>query len=221
MSHVDGAGIDRAMTSRSSEPAPGRAAANGLALLLERHRPELLHFLAARCGSVEEAHDVMQDLWIKVTSQPTGPIDNGRAYLFRMANNLVLDRARARQRAMRRERSWLEAEHGGIALPPEDLRDPGEPADEAIARKQEAQVLRDAIAGLPEGAGRALRLYRFDGMGQQQIAQVMGISRSGVEKHLALAMKRLRAALADCGSFVAAASSRQGAGDEPQRERGQ
>lgn len=212
------------MTSRSSEPVPEGLGPNGLALLLERHRPELLHFLTARSGSAEEARDVLQDLWIKVTSQPTGPIDNGRAYLFRMAHNLVLDRARARQRAMRRQRSWLEAEYGGVALPREDLRDPGEPADEAIARRQEAQVLHDAIARLPEGAGRALRLYRFDGMAQQQIAQVMGISRSGVEKHLALAMKRLRAALADCGCFAAAASSsgqQARSGDEPQKERGQ
>ena len=78
-------------------------AAGGLAGLLAGHRAELLRFLAARCGDAEEAQDLLQDLWIKASAQAEGPIANGRAYLFRMANNLVLDRRRAQQRAMRRD----------------------------------------------------------------------------------------------------------------------
>jgi RNA polymerase sigma-70 factor (ECF subfamily) len=62
---------------------------------------------------------------------------------------------------------------------------------------------------LPEGARRALLLYRFDGLGQAEIAKVMGISRSGVEKHLAVAMRHLRQRLADCGFFDANPSQGQ------------
>jgi RNA polymerase sigma-70 factor (ECF subfamily) len=201
------------------QDAPGHS---GLALMLEEYRSELLRFLTARCGSGDEAEDVLQDLWIKASSQPTGPIGNPRAYLYRMANNLVLDRLRGRQRAMRRERGWLEGENGGVAELPDLRVDPAEPVDEEITRRQEAQILHTAIAQLPEGAGRALRLYRFDGMGQAEIARAMGISRSGVEKHLALAMKHLRNALANCGSFAAAASQKRGAdnGDKPRMEQG-
>ncbi len=197
----------QAETEMPPTPQPPRA--SGLALVLEENRGALLQFLAARCGSADEAHDLLQDLWIKVGAQATGPIASPRAYLFRMANNLVLDRVRGRQRSMRRERAWLEAESGGVATSPEERPDFSEPADEAIARQQEADILQRAIAALPEGAGKALRLYRFDGLGQSEIARVMGISRSGVEKHLALAMKRLRQALADCGCFGPAPSSLQ------------
>lgn len=199
------------------------ADANGLVLLLDMHRAELLRFLTARCGSADEAEDALQEMWIKVSAQATGPILNGRAYLFRMANNLVLDRARGRRRSMRRERAWLESEGGGFVQMPEDRVDPSERADEAIAREQEAQVLRHAIANLPAGAQRALRLYRFEDVGQKEIAEIMGISRSGVEKHLALAMKRLRQALADCGSFEAVTSDDGGGlrGEQPQMEQGQ
>ncbi|TCM17064.1 RNA polymerase sigma-70 factor (ECF subfamily) [Novosphingobium sp. PhB165] len=205
-------------------PSPQPPRASGLALVLEENRRALLQFLAARCGSVDEAQDLLQDLWIKVGAQATGPVASPRAYLFRMANNLVLDRVRGQQRAMRRERVWLDTESGGSATAPEDRADPGEPADEAIARRQEAEILRGAIAALPEGAGKALRLYRFEGLGQSEIARVMGISRSGVEKHLALAMKRLRQALADCGCFGGATSSLYGAevrSESAQREQGQ
>lgn len=180
----------------------------GLGALFTRHRAELLRFLTARCGTPEEAEDFLQDLWLKVATQATGPIANGRAYLFRMANNLVLDQIRSRHRAMRRDRAWLE-ETGGGAVEPEHRPDPAEPADEALARQQEAALLEQAISALPAGAQRALRLYRLDGHTQAEVAQIMGISRSGVEKHLAVAMKHLRNALADCGWIGSAASNEQ------------
>lgn len=203
------------------EAEEDKASATGLGAMLEIHRAELLRFLCGRCGSMDEAQDVMQDLWIKASASTTGPIGNPRAYLFRMANNMVLDRLRATRRAMRRERVWMEADSDGVAQAPELRVDPAEPADEALSRRQEAEILQQAIAGLPEGAARALRMYRFAGMGQAEIAQVLGISRSGVEKHLAVAMRHLRAALANCGSFAAVPSDDHGAdGATPRMEQG-
>jgi RNA polymerase sigma-70 factor (ECF subfamily) len=159
-----------------------------------------LRFLVARCRSADDAQDLLHELWIKASTQPLGPISNGRAYLFRMANNLVLDQARLRHRAMVRDRNWLAADgHAEGAV--EDRPDPSQPADEALVREQEAALLRQAIAALPAGAQRALQLHRFEGLGQAEVAQVMGISRSGVEKHLAVAMKHLRNSLRNCGSW--------------------
>ena len=198
------------------DAAESNAATGGLVSLFGAHRAELLRFLAARCGNRDAAEDLLQDMWIKLSSLNAGPIATGRAYLFRMANTLVLDQLRTRQRAMRRDRGWLEAEGTGDEMP-EDRPDPTEPADEQIARRQEAELLEQAIATLPPGAQRALRLHRFEGYGQAEVAQIMGISRSGVEKHLAVAMKHLRNALADCGWFAIAASNAQGqsGGDIP------
>jgi RNA polymerase sigma-70 factor (ECF subfamily) len=132
-----------------------------------------------------------------------------------MANNLVFDAARGRRRSMARDHQWL-AHAGGGPAPPEDRPDPAIPADEAIARAQEIALLRQAIAALPPGAREALRLFRIEEKPQAEIARIMGISRSGVEKHLALAMRHLRKALANCGSDESAASSIHGTrGGEP------
>ncbi|WP_235829398.1 RNA polymerase sigma factor [Croceicoccus estronivorus] len=189
--------------------------------IFESHRGELLRFLTARCGDREEAEDLLQELWIKASGQPADPIANGRAYLFRMANNLVLDQRRARQRAMARDHNWLEAE-GQMADVPEKRPDPALPADETIVKQQEAELVRQAIAALPPGAQKALRLHRLEGLGQAEVAQVMGISRSGVEKHLAVAMKHLRNALADCGLIAPVASKEKKAirGGEPRKDTG-
>lgn len=185
-----------------------RSLPGGLAKLFEDHRRELLRFLVARCGDPGEAEDLLQELWIKADSSSPGPVANGRAYLFRMANNLVLDGVRARRRAMARDRNWIEAE-GPVEALPEDRTDPSLPADEAIAKAQETEILKRAIAELPPGARRALQLYRIEEMSQAEVARTMEISRSGVEKHLAVAMKHLRNALADCGFFPATASQEQ------------
>jgi RNA polymerase sigma-70 factor (ECF subfamily) len=187
----------------------------GLAALISAHRSDLRRFLAARCGDPAEAEDLLQELWLKVAALPSGPIANGRAYLFRVANNLVLDRVRARHRAMRRDRSWLDDGVSG-ASGIEDRPDPAPRADEALVREEEAAVVRRAIAELPPGARRALELHRLEGRGQAEVAQLMGISRSGVEKHLATAMRHLRRTLADCGYFGPAASLDEGqGGDRP------
>jgi RNA polymerase sigma-70 factor (ECF subfamily) len=191
----------RAMTA---DGASGKSA--GLAALIEAHRPELLRFLTSRCGDADAAQDLLQELWLKLADADPGPISNGRAYLMRAANNLALDRIRAQRRAMTRDRRWLEEDAGGIAAAVIERPDPAPRADEALLEKEEAAVLEAAIARLPDGARRALRLYRFEGLKQHEIAEIMGITRSGVEKHLALAMKHLRDALCDCGFFEAAAS---------------
>ena len=190
-----------------------RADEAGLAALVSAHRSDLRAFLSARCGDPAEAEDLLQELWLKVADLPSGPIANGRAYLFRVANNLVLDRVRARHRAMRRDRSWLDdAASGATGI--EDRPDPAPRADEMLMREEEAAVVRQAIAGLPPGARRALELHRLQGHGQAEVAQIMGISRSGVEKSLATAMRHLRQALADCGYFATAASWEEGRGGD-------
>ena len=112
------------------------------------------------------------------------------------------------------------ADDGGGTAPVEDRPDGSPQADEVLERAQEAQILRTAISTLPPGAQRALRLHRFDGHSQGEVAEIRGISRSGVEKHLVVAMKYLRNALRDCGLMDPAASDAQGqaGGTEPPTE---
>ena len=186
---------------------------SGLAALFDSHRRELARFLAARCGDPDQAEDLMQELWLKLAGANPGPIANGRAYLFRMANNLMLDQLRAKRRAMARDHAWL-GDPGGASE--SELRpDPAPAADVVLAQSQEAALLARAIDALPPGAARALRLHRIEELDQGEVARRMGISRSGVEKHLATAMRHLRNSLHDCGWYGPAAS---GIDDRKNRE---
>jgi RNA polymerase sigma factor (sigma-70 family) len=168
----------------------------GLEAIYRASRPELLRFLIARIGDSGEAEDVLQELWLKLQQIPSGPIEHGRAYLFRMAQNLIVDRLRERQRRQRREQAWYgdrtgQDQHGS------QPKDPSRNAEETMLDREEAAAIASAIANLPAAAGRAFDLHKLQGLNHAEVAERLGISRSGVEKHMAVAMKYLRRALLD------------------------
>lgn len=155
-----------------------------------------MRFLVARTGDAAEAEDVLQEVWLRAGGQRPGSVEHWRAFLFRMAHNLVIDRGRERRRREARERRWIEEAHGAIAAGDEVAdREPG--ADEVMAAREEAARLASAIANLPRGARRALELHKLEGLSHGEVAARLGISKSGVEKHIAVAMKHLRRMLAD------------------------
>jgi RNA polymerase sigma factor (sigma-70 family) len=169
---------------------------HGLESLYGVHRADLRRFLIARTGDATEADDVLQELWLKARQGGTGPIDNGRAYLYRMAQNLVVDRLREKQRRMERERRWSDqaTDFAAAGVEPADNR---QSAEDAILAREEVAAIASAIANLPDGARRAFELHKLEGLSHAEVAERLGISKSGVEKHMAVAMKYLRRALQD------------------------
>lgn len=174
----------------------GPPASGGLALLYEQHRAEILRYVRARTGDPAEAEDVVQELWLKVQSGESGPVANGRAYLFRMAHNLVLDRLREQRRRRLRDQGWSVERSAGTGDGGE-LVDPGQSTESALIAGEDLSRLVVAIGQLPVGARRAFCLHKLDGLSHGDVAARLGISRSGVEKHIAVAMKHLRQALLD------------------------
>lgn len=173
-----------------------------------RHRGDLLRFLRARTRDLAESEDVVQELWVRLQELRPGPVANARAYLFQMANNLVLDRARERRRRSLRDKGWTELSCS-LATGAEgeiEVVDPGQTPEMQLVEAQEREALAQAIAALPEGARRAFCMHKIEGLGHAEVAARLGISRSGVEKHIAVAMKHLRRLLVDCGEAGAVSS---------------
>lgn len=160
--------------------------AGGMRQLLVEMRDELKRFLLARQCDPADVDDVLQDLFVKLTTGKTGPVGNPRAYLYQMANNLLLDRRRGRARQARRDDSWARSQFG------QDLReDPAaSPERVAIDRSLLAQV-EAALREMPERTADILRRYRLEGQSQKAIAEEIGISLSAVEKHLQRAYRAL------------------------------
>lgn len=172
------------------------ASNQGLLGVLEERRAELRRFLVARIGSEADADDLLNELWIKINTGTSGPVMNPASYLFRMASNLVLDRLREARRRARREEDWT-AEQRGFAASSVEVADHAANAEQQMMESDEARRLTEAIAQLPAGAQRVLRRHKLDGLSHGEVAAELGISKSAVEKHMAVAMTHLRRLLGD------------------------
>jgi RNA polymerase sigma-70 factor (ECF subfamily) len=173
-------------------PEPQAADDPLLAVYLEK-RSTLIRFLAARAGSMAAAEDLAQELYLKLAGRDrAAEVGNPQAMLFRMALNLMVDRARGEARAAARDTAWREvarSQVGGVDVADEPA------ADEAVASAQRLRQLIEAAADLPPQAGRAFRLHKLEGLSHAETAQAMGLSVKAVEKHVSAAVRALAARL--------------------------
>jgi RNA polymerase sigma-70 factor (ECF subfamily) len=170
----------QAMRSETGEsPAQGanHGPAQGLDAVLLAHRAQLIRFLESH-GAGDAAEDLFQELWMRVTQRPTGPISNPLAYLYRAANNLMVDRYRAERQSRVRDQAWVEARGAAEDMAPDPT------AEETMLAREELGRMDAALAALGERVSLCFRCFRLDGMPQKQIAVELGVSLSTVESDL-------------------------------------
>ena len=109
----------------------------GLEAVFAANRGVLLRFLRAR-GAGDDAEDLLQEVWIRVSTLASGPIADPLAYLFRTANNLLLDRKRSEARSARRDHEWAEAR--GV--------EPDRPAEDALIARSDLEQADAALRAL-------------------------------------------------------------------------
>jgi RNA polymerase sigma-70 factor (ECF subfamily) len=145
-------------------------------------RAALVRFFSARTGSVDEAEDIVQEVFVKISrAQPT-EVENPGAYLYRLGINVLVDRRRAASRSMRRDSEF----HGDAG----ETDSAPSPERVAAARLRLEDILR-VVEKLPPQCRRVFTLHRIDGQSHAEVAAALGISRSAVEKHMILAIRRL------------------------------
>lgn len=153
----------------------------------EPWRQELLAF-AHKMGAGQDAEDVVQEAFARAVARP--PRHQPRAWLYRVALNLVRDRGRARQR-------------DASALPrlaPRSDRSPAPgPAHLAETRDLAAHVWH-LVQGLSGRKRAALYLRIQRHMDFDEIATVLDCSVASARQHFFLAVKAMRDALAEEGS---------------------
>ena len=163
-----------------------------LEIYLER-RANLVRYFAARTGSFAVAEDLAQELYLKIATRDLAiTTENPVALIYRIATNVMLDRARGEARAGARDAAWRQSAH--LTLGGEDVAAEA-PADEAAASRQRLRQLVEAAADLPPQMQRAFRLHKLEGLSHAETARVMRISVKSVEKHISGALKSLTARL--------------------------
>lgn len=146
----------------------------------------LTRYLARRVGP-EFANDLAQDVFLRAATSPQlTTLDNPRAFLYRIAQNLLVDRAR-------RQRCKIVTV---ASAEPVERRCPAEQEYQLEADELEA-ALALALGGLPERTRAIFVMHRFDEMAYREIQRELGISLAGVEYHMMKALAHVRACLHD------------------------
>ena len=164
------------------------------ALYAEFRRP-LLSFFLRRVKDGAEAEDLTQEVFSRLLRERRGEgIADAKGYVFRIALNLLRDRAR---RESVRSAAFLSDVHAGrVESLVAELVEDRHPERVLLAKDEVGRVVR-ALSALPERTRDMYVLFRLENMKQRDIAQLYGLSRSTVEKevvratlHLALWLER-------------------------------
>jgi RNA polymerase sigma-70 factor (ECF subfamily) len=136
--------------------------------------------LTRKLGSADLASDVLQETYLRLEGMDElGSVRSPKAYLFRIALNIANDRRRTESRR-------LTAQEVDCLL---DIPDDRPSPAREIEYRSEFDVLKRAIAELPERRRQVLTLSRIEGVPNREIAERLGVTVRTVETDLKQAIE--------------------------------
>jgi RNA polymerase sigma factor (sigma-70 family) len=169
------------------QQARAQASANAADLTLRRadvsklfreHNRLLVRYLEARLQSHQEAKDVAQEAYVRLlTLERTGAVGFLRAYLFKIASNLAIDRIRSRSVRGRADALDL-FEEGG---------DP-DWVEKKVSAAEQAQLFWASLGELQPHYRQALVMSRLQDLSSKQIAQHLGKTERMIRRYIAYAL---------------------------------
>lgn len=163
------------------------------ALLLERHRNPVIHFLYRTVQNQAVAEELAQEVFLRVyrsrgTYEPTARFTT---WLFRIATHLALNWIRDN----RRQKSHVSIDEAVEDAPVRQLADSGATVEQRLVRGSRFEEIRAAVGRLPEKQRAAVMMHKYQEMEYAQIAKVLECSESAVKSLLFRAYETLRARL--------------------------
>ena len=143
-------------------------------MLYIQYSPRLKHFLTGFIKNRDEASDMTQDIFYKIwTNRETiSKVDSFKAYLFRMARNMIYDYY---------EHSLIEENY----QQKEQRRSTYDDLIEEELYARELSLLIDiAVEKMPPQRRNIFIMSRKDGLSNEEIAQRLNISKRTVENHM-------------------------------------
>jgi len=162
---------------------------------IRRNETTLLRWLTTRLGDADAARDVAQSVYLRIWRYADDTeVENPRALIFKTAANLALNELKRQNRFRSRENPGGDGLDGDVLL---NIASPEPSPERQSALREDLAIVMRAIKALPERPRRAFIMSRFEERGYREIAGIMGVSESSVEKYMSEALRVLRLALRD------------------------
>lgn len=151
---------------------------------LAETRPALVRFFRRRCKNLPQAEDLAQDVIMRTLGRAEwATVDQAKGYIFRTAANLWRDQVRHLKVTGGAELSWDE-NIGNAATE-------GIPLERVLLSEEELRRVDAALLQLNERTRDVFVLSRLEQMKYSEIASMLCISVSAVEKHMIKALAHL------------------------------
>ena len=173
--------------SEPLDPPPADAPSRARFLqvfLAQRARMESL--VSRRVGCRATAADLVQELFLRFWRRPQVEVESLDSYLMRCAGNIAIDHLRS-EGARERINDNL----------PEPIQQTLESEPQAaLEADSDLRRIEAALRELPERTRHIFLLNRIHGRTYSEIAKVMQVSQSAVEKHMMRALEACKASVA-------------------------
>ncbi len=141
---------------------------------------------ALRLGDRELGKDLMQETFLRAWQEFSKGTEfqNVRAFLYRVANNLIIDVARRSK--LRKQESLEELQEVGFDIPD---REPGP------AARMDATLARESLEKVEEPYRTAVIMRYVDGLPPRDIAELLGVSANVVSVRIHRGIQQLQSFL--------------------------
>ena len=158
-----------------------------LARLYDAHASALFAFLLTLTRDESQTRELLQELFLRLARRGSDgeEIRNERAFLVRLAHNLVVDASR---RGVVRERTQAQLTAEAAILFEAPAAGAGD--DPEVTRR-----VSDALSALPEDQRAVVQLKLWEGLTFEDIAGVLGIPANTAASRYRYALEKLRGRL--------------------------
>jgi RNA polymerase sigma factor (sigma-70 family) len=154
-----------------------------------RFRRPLMSYFKRRVGNHAEAEDLTQQVFMRLlAADDFERVEQAEGYVFTVASNLLNDRGR--QAARRSGPGGIGLNLDLVAELTREAMEDRSPERVLLGRETLADVLR-TLDALGERTRDIYILFRLENMKQREIAALLGIGQSTVEKHVTKATLQL------------------------------
>jgi len=161
-----------------------------------QHRAALHRYLGKLTSGAEDIEDLVQEAYVRIYALPDfRDVESPRALLFRIAHNLAIERAR---------RHKAQATDTVADLEALDVYSSEAPPEEQTDARRRFESFCNAVERLPPLCRRVFVLRKVHKLSHAEISEVLGVSQSTIEKHVAKGLVRCRDHLRELGLLDAA-----------------
>jgi len=154
--------------------------------LFQKYSPRLTRYAARILGNMKEAEDLAQDVFLDIWEKRTNPDakKNVSAFLYTIMHNKCINHLKAKFV----KEKYI---HGQVKFETEELYHISfNHSGDFISFDEKLHAeLDDLIRKMPQQCGTVFRLRWIEGKKIREIAEIMNISSSMVDKHLAKGME--------------------------------